>query len=197
VQAYLGDIIIAVVMLLGIFFGWKRGLIKIIGGCGAVYFGIVAGRHITAAIMPWVDGLIRSAADSAGVQTYEEEILTTLLFSNTLTARIIEVVVLVFVTIVVVALLRRVARFLGNVINHTPLIGFVSRFFGAILAFLVFTAGMYAVLVWVFPLLSDIGFVASLNATVRASKILLPYVWSLGGWAWSVAAAGVALWQAQ
>ena len=196
-QAYLGDIIIAVVMLLGILFGWKRGLVKIIGGCGAVYFGIVAGRHITAAIMPWVDGLIKGAANSAGVQTYEEEILTTLLFSNTLTARIIEVVVLVFVTIIVVAILRRLARFLGNVINHTPLIGFISRFFGAILAFLVFTAAMYAVLIWVFPLLADVEFVARLNSIVRSSQYLLPYVWSLGGWAWSVAAAGIALWQAQ
>ena len=196
-SAYIGDIIIAIVMLFGIGFGWKRGLIKIIGGCGAVYFGIVAGRYITSWLMPWIDSLIGTAADNVGVQTYEEEIFTSLLFSNSLTARIIEVVILVFITLIVVKILRRLAHFLGNVINHTPLVGFVSRFLGALIAFLVFVAALYALMLWVFPWFGEVSFVMKLENILRSSRYLLPYVQSLGGWAWSVATAGLALWQAQ
>jgi uncharacterized membrane protein required for colicin V production len=196
VNAYLGDIIIGIVMLCGIIFGWRRGLVKIIGGCGAIYFGIVVGRHITSWLMPVIDGLIGQAALS-GPNPPEQKILATLLFSDSFTARIIEVVLLIFITLIVVKILRRLAHFLGNAINHTPFIGFISRFFGACIAFLVFVAALYAVMLWVFPLLADVSFIKKLEDILRSSRYLLPYVQSFGSWAWSMAAAGVALWQAR
>lgn len=189
----MGDLILGVLLLLAAYYGWHKGVIKIIGGIGAVIGGIFIARRLTPLLMPWLEETLGQAVSQAPVaEPGSSSIFTSLFVSETQLGRLIELIVFLVVVCIITWLLRKLANFLGNVINMTPLVGFISRVLGLVLAVCAWSVVIYACDIWLLPWLASlIQPVEQVIAVLDSSKYVLPLIQALGFEVWYLAAGSV------
>lgn len=185
------DIVLAVVVVVGVLWGFKAGILKALSGIGSLVGGIIIARRITPLVLPWLEQQfgwnIQQAAGEGFWQSW--------FFSQSGTGRIIETVLFVLVVGITVWVLRFIMNFLGNILNVTPILGFFSRLLGAaagliITAFLVYVA-VYMLLPWLAQTFAEVGIWAAISAWCARSVYVLPLINEIGAWIWLTAAVGI------
>ena len=188
----MGDIILAVLLLLGIWYGWKKGVVKILAGPGAVIGGIFFARHLVGFAAPLVEAKLQTSAATADANL-DTNLLSGLFFSSSFFGQLVECILFLLIVGLVVWIFRKLTKSAGNVVNATPLIGFVSRVFGAVLALLCVIVLIYAVHVWALPWLSSVfPKVQIVDNLLDSSVIIMPFIQELSRFVLDMAAYGVA-----
>lgn len=184
----MGDLLLAVLLLLSIWYGWKKGVVKILAGPGAVIGGIFFARHIVALVAPLVTAKVQTSA-AAVSQDAGTDFLTGLFLSSSLFGRLLELVMFLLIVGVVVWIFRKLTKAVGDIANATPVIGFICRVLGVVLALICLGVLIYIVYLWLVPALAAIiPGVMVVNDIIGSSEIVLPLIQLLGNWVLDMAA---------
>ncbi len=180
----MGDLILFVLLLIAVLDGWRRGVIKILGSFGGVLVGVMAARRLTPVLLP-------ALADKLGLALYgaggpeQSRLVASWFFTETAAGRLAELVLFILLTSAVTWLVRFLVNAAGSVVNGTPLVGFISRVFGACLELLVFATVLFFVYTWLLPWLIGLApDLAALNSIFTTSQYLLPVVLDIGSLVW-------------
>ena len=188
----MGDIILAVLLLLGGWYGWKKGVVKILAGPGAVIGGIFFARHLVGFAAPLVEAKLQTSAATADANL-ETNFLAGLFFSSSFFGQLVECILFFLIVGLVVWVFRKLTKSAGSVVNSAPVIGFVSRIFGVALALLCVVVLIYAVHVWALPWLALIfPKVQAVDNLLDSSFIIMPFIQALSRFVLDMAAYGVA-----
>lgn len=187
----MSDLILAVFLLLGVWYGWRRGLVKILAGPGAVIGGIFFARHLVGFAAPLVEAKLQNTV-TIGSDSGNQW-LSGLFFSSTFLGKAVELILFLLLVGLVVWLFRRLTKTAGDVVNSTPLVGFLCRLTGALLALLCMGVLLYALRQWAIPWLAQVsaGW-AAVGDFLDNSVLVLPFVQWLGSFVLDMAAYGVA-----
>ena len=167
----MGDLILGIILLAAILDGWRRGVIKLLGGFGGVLVGVFVARRITPVLLLRLGEELNAAGGW--------------FFTNTAAERLLEMVIFIVVTAVVTWLVRVLVHAAGSVVNATPLVGFVSRVTGACLEAFAYAMLVYFLYVWFIPwLVGVLPEAAPVNSIFTSSQYLLPPVLELGSLVW-------------
>ncbi len=189
----MGDLVFGIILLLALFYGWRLGVVKIIGGVGAVVGGIFLARRITPLVLPWLEQTFGWSVDQALTEATGSPILSTLFFSDTQMGRLVELILFIIIVAIVTWLLRKAANLVGGIINMTPLVGYISRVLGAALSLVTWAVLIYAAYAWLLPWLTTlIPAVGKVNDLFDSSVYLFPIIKEIGLSAWYLAANGIA-----
>lgn len=187
----MSDLILAVFLLLGVWYGWRRGLVKILAGPGAVIGGVFFARHLVGFAAPLVEAKLQNTV-AVGADS-ENQWLSGLFFSSSFFGKAVELILFLLIVGLVIWLFRRLTKTAGDVVNSTPLVGFLCRLTGALLALLCMGVLLYALQQWVMPWLAQVSsFWATVSNFLDDSVLVLPFVQWLGGFVLDMAAYGVA-----
>lgn len=167
----MGDLILGILLLAAALDGWRRGVIKLLGGFGGVLVGIFVARRVTPVL------LLRLGDELSASGKW--------FFTDTAAERLLEMVIFIVVTAVVTWLVRLLVSAVGSVVNSTPLVGFVSRVTGACLEIFAYTMLVYFLYVWFLPwLIGIIPEAAPVNSIFTSSQYLLRPVLDTGSLVW-------------
>lgn len=176
----MGDLILGIVLLAAILDGWRRGVIKLLGGFGGIIVGIFVARRVTPVLLGHLGDTLggqQGASDGAA--------LAQLFFTNSAMERLLELVVFIVVTAVVTWLVRLAVGAFGSVVNATPLVGFVSRVTGACLETFAYAMLVYFLYVWFLPwLIGIIPEAAPVNGIFTSSQYVLQPMLDIGSLVW-------------
>lgn len=183
----MGDLILGIFLLIALFDGYRRGIIKILGSFGGVFVGIFIARRLTPVLLPLL-------ADSLGLALYDapahshSAVVTQWFYTTTAMGRIIELVLFIVLTSAITWLVKFLVNAFGSVVNATPLIGFVSRVLGACLELFVYAMVLYFIYAWLLPwLISIIPQLSAVNSIFTTSHYVLPIICDIGGLVWYTA----------
>lgn len=188
----MGDIILAVFLLLGIWYGWKKGVVKILAGPGAVIGGIFFARHLVGFVAPLVEAKLQTSAAAADANL-QTNLLSGLFFSSSFFGRLVEAVLFLLIVGLVVWIFRKLTKSAGDIVNSTPVVGFVCRVLGATLCLLCAVVLIYAIHVWALPWLSMFfPKVQAVDDLLDSSFVIMPFISELSSFVLDMAAYGVA-----
>ncbi|MDD2568124.1 MAG: CvpA family protein [Clostridia bacterium] len=185
------DLVLAVIILMGIFWGFKAGILKALAGIGSFIGGIIIARRITPLVLPWLEQKFGwNIAEASG-----EGFWQSWFFSQSGTGRVIEIILFVIVVGLTIWVLRFILNFLGNIFNMTPILGFFSRLLGAaagliITAFLLYVA-IFMLLPWLDHTFIEVSLWSALLAWCKGSVYVLPLINEIGAWIWLTAALSI------
>lgn len=172
----MGDLILGVVLLAAVLDGWRRGVIKLLGGFGGVIVGVFVSRRVTPVLLSRVNNELGVTDGAALAQFF---------LGSSALERLLELVIFIVVTAVVTWLVRVLVNAFGSVVNATPLVGFVSRVTGACLEVFAYAMLIYFLCVWFMPwLLGIMPEAAPVNSIFTSSQYVLPPVLDIGGLVW-------------
>lgn len=176
----MGDLLLTVLLLLSVVYGWKKGVIKILAGPGAVIGGVFFARHIVAFAAPLVTAKVQTSA-AAVSRNAGTELLTGLFFSSSLFGMLLELVMFLLIVGIVIWVFRKLTKTMGDIANATPFIGFVCRLAGAAVAFVCFGVLVYVVYIWLVPVLAGIvPGITVINDVIGGSEVVFPLIKQLG-----------------
>ena len=176
----MGDILLAALLLLGLWYGWRKGVVKILAGPGAVIGGIFFARHLVGFVAPLLAAKLQNTAAAADANL-ETQFLSGLFFSSSFFGRLVEAVLFFLIVGLVVWIFRKLTKTLGDIVNSTPLVGFVCRTLGAVLAVLCMGVLIYIVHIWAVPWLAvAIPQVQALGDLMNSSVLVLPFIEGVG-----------------
>jgi uncharacterized membrane protein required for colicin V production len=187
----MGDLILGLILLIAVLDGYRRGVIKILGSFGGVFVGIFVARQATPVLLPLVAEKLNLALYGSDISS-ESTLVASWFFTNTVLGRLLELVLFVVITAAVTWLVRFLVSGFGSVVNHTPLIGYVSRVLGACLELFVYAVVLYFLYVWFLPWLEGIiPQVGMVTAIFTSSQYVLNVILDIGGLVWHTAVAAV------
>lgn len=189
----MSDILLAALLLLGLWYGWRKGVVKILAGPGAVIGGICFARHLVGFVAPLLAAKLQNSAAAADV-SMETHFLTGLFFSSSFFGRLVEAVLFFLIVGLVVWIFRRLTKTLGDIVNAAPLVGFVCRVLGAALAVVCMGVLVYVVYIWAVPwLAAALPQAQALGDFLSDSVLVLPFIEGMGSMILDMAAYGVAV----
>lgn len=189
----MGDILLAVLLLLGLWYGWRKGVVKILAGPGAVIGGICFARHLVGFVAPLLAAKLQNSAAAADVNL-ETQFLSGLFFSSSFFGRLVEAVLFFLIVGLVVWIFRKLTKTLGDIVNATPLVGFVCRTLGAVVAVLCMGVLIYIAHIWAVPWLAvAVPGVQALGDLLSSSVLVLPFIEGVGSMILDMAAYTVAV----
>lgn len=188
----MSDLILAVFLLLGVWYGWKKGVVKILAGPGAVVGGIFFARHLVGFVAPLVEAKLQNSAAAAN-NASGTDVLSGIFFSSSLFGQLIECILFLLIVGLVVFVFRKLTKTAGDIVNATPLVGFICRLLGALLAFICVGLLIYVIDIWAVPWLA-VSFpkIAVVGIFFDKSVVVLPFIESVGRFVLDMAAYGVA-----
>lgn len=176
----MGDILLAALLLLGLWYGWRKGVVKILAGPGAVIGGIFFARHLVGFVAPLLAAKLQNSAAAADA-SMETQFLSGLFFSSNFFGRLVEAVLFFLIVGLVVWIFRRLTKTLGDIVNAAPLVGFVCRTLGAALAVVCMGVLIYVVHIWAVPWLAvAVPQVQALGDLLNGSVWVLPFIEAVG-----------------
>ncbi|MGI5825059.1 MAG: CvpA family protein [Bacillota bacterium] len=188
----MGDLILAVFLVLSVWYGWRKGVVKILAGPGAVIGGIFFARHLVGFAAPLVEAKLQNSAAAADANL-ETDMLSGLFFSSSFFGHLVEGVLFFLIVGLVVWVFRRLTKTAGDIVNSTPLVGFVCRFLGAVLALLCVGLLIYVAYIWAVPWLAhSFPRVQAVNGLLESSVLILPFIQALGALILDMASYGIA-----
>ena len=188
----MGDLVLAALLLVSLWYGWRKGVVKILAGPGAVIGGIFFARHLVAFVAPLVAAKLQTSAAAANANL-ENNFFAGLFFSSSFFGMLVEAVLFFLIVGLVVWVFRKLTKTFGDIVNATPLVGFVCRLLGAVLAGLCMRVLAYILYVWLIPwLASFFPAVQVVNDVIADSEVVLPLIWNLGRFILDMASYGVA-----
>lgn len=183
----MGDLILGIILLVAVFDGYRRGVIKILGSFGGVFIGIFIARRLTPVLLPLISDYLGLALFGAPAHAHSQ-IVTNWFITTTALGRIIELTLFIVLTAAVTWIVKFLVNAFGSMVNATPLIGFVSRVLGACLELFVYAMVLYFIYAWLLPwLISIIPQLAPINTIFTSSAFVLPIICDIGGLVWYTA----------
>jgi hypothetical protein len=148
-------------------------------------------RQATPVLLPLVAEKLNLALYGSDISS-ESTLVASWFFTNTALGRLLELVLFVVITAAVTWLVRFLVSGFGSVVNHTPLIGYVSRVLGACSELFVYAVVLYFLYVWFLPWLEGIiPQVGMVTAIFTSSQYVLNVILDIGGLVWHTAVAAV------
>lgn len=127
------DIILAILLILAMMYGWHRGLLRVLGGVGGLVIAFMLARKLSATLIPFLLQLL-PPGEMVGTASAWQTVFEQLFYSNSLLGRIVELILFVLLFGIITWLIHFLVGFITRVLNLTPL-GFVNRFLGLLAVF--------------------------------------------------------------
>ncbi len=181
----MGDIILGLILLIALLDGWRRGVVKILGSYGGVIVGVFMARRLTPQIVGMITPQLEEHMGDALIQAGNSPLLAEWFFTNTALGRLLEIAIFVAITSAVTWLVRFGTGSFGRMVNHTPMLGHISRSLGACLQMLIYVMFLYCIYVWIMPwLISLVPELSVVNTIFTSSKLVLQLILELGSLIW-------------
>lgn len=181
------DIILAILLILAMMYGWHRGLLRVLGGVGGLVIAFMLARKLSATLIPFLLQLL-PPGEAVGTASAWQTVLAQLFYSNSLLGRIVELILFILLFGIITWLIHFLVGFTTRVLNLTPL-GFVNRFLGLLAGFLVMAFLLSALSLWLVPAFAagkTSGFWLVLSNMFTSSQYLLPIIEKIGLWGWAL-----------
>ena len=180
----MGDLILGILLLVAVWDGYRRGVIKLLGSFGGLVVGIFAARRLTPVLLPLLGQKLNMSL-YGGATNDSSQLVADWFFTNTALGRLIELVLFVVLTAVITWLVHWLVGAVGSLVNATPLVGFVSRVLGACVEVFVLAMVLYFLYAWFLPwLVSIIPESAAIYGIFTSSQYLLPIIKDIGSLVW-------------
>ena len=180
----MGDLILGILLLVAVWDGYRRGVIKLLGSFGGLVVGIFAARRLTPVLLPLLGQKLNMSL-YGGATNDSSQLVADWFFTNTALGRLIELVLFVVLTAVITWLVHWLVGAVGSLVNATPLVGFVSRVLGACVEVFVLAMVLYFLYAWFLPwLVSIIPEAAAIYGIFTSSQYLLPIIKDIGLLVW-------------
>lgn len=145
-----------IILLIAVLDGYRRGVVKLLGSFGGLLISFFLAQPLTSWFL-------------AGYPVN----------------RLVEIAVFIIITAAITWLVHFAMGFFGSVVNHTPLIGFISRMLGVCAEFFIFTMMLYLIHVYLLPWLVNIlPQAAPFNKIFDSSGFVLPVIMDIGSLVW-------------
>ena len=181
------DIILAILLILAMMYGWHRGLLRVLGGVGGLVIAFMLARKLSATLIPFLLQLL-PPGEMVGTASAWQTVFEQLFYSNSLLGRIVELILFVLLFGIITWLIHFLVGFITRVLNLTPL-GFVNRFLGLLAGFLVMSFVLSALSLWLVPAFAagkTSGFWVVLSNMFTSSQYLLSIIEKIGLWGWAL-----------
>ncbi|MCL2677808.1 MAG: CvpA family protein [Clostridiales bacterium] len=175
----MADIILLAFLLLGIFMGWRKGTINVLGGIGAIIFGYIAARNFSAYLAVAITDLFPVIAPKTEPSD-AKGLLSAFIDMEVVANRIVQVLAFIIIFVVVSFVIKKLAHFLSDLLRNT-LVGKLNSAIGAFLGFL-FAILLTAIAIdMVLPVFARFSWGENALAFVAGSQIILPSVYAFVG----------------
>ena len=173
------DLFLLALLLLGLFIGWRKGTINVLGGIGALILGYITARNFSAGVAVALTERFPDIAPSAG-SGEGTDLLSMFLDMDVVANRIVQVLAFIIIFVAVVFVVKRLARLLSNVLRKT-LIGRINSAIGAFLGLLITIFLMAIAIDMVLPVFAKTSWGESALTFLAGSKVILPFIYSFVG----------------
>ncbi len=185
----LGDIILGVLLILAMMWGWHKGFLRILGGIGGIFLAILLARRLSAVLVPYLIKLLPEAATPASATNTWQILLKQLFYSSSVPGHVAELVLAVVLFAVIYFIIHLLVSLVSRVLNLTFL-GFFNRILGVAAGVFVVTLVIASFSLWLVPTFAagkTEGLWSMLSQLFATSDYVLPWVEKIGVWALSIA----------
>ena len=180
----MGDLILGILLLVAVWDGYRRGIIKLLGSFGGLLVGVFAARRLTPVLLPMLGQKLNMSLYGGGAND-SSQLVAEWFFTNTALGRLVELVLFVVLTAAITWLVHWLVGAVGSLINSTPLVGFVCRVLGACAEVFVLAMVLYFIYTWFLPwLIGIIPEAVAINSIFSSSQYLLPIIKDIGSLVW-------------
>ena len=174
----IADIIIAILLILALLYGWRKGTVNVLAQAGSLILAYQAARACSAKIaaylvnvLPPFNGTAAAGADEGSRQALA--LLSLFLDTSTVANRLLEALLYIAIFIFVRWLVRKAARMLTGVFGR-GLLGKLNKAIGAFAALVLMIALIVITVNIILPACVKMGFGHSWLMFFRRSALLMP-----------------------
>ena len=176
---FLPDIVLLAIILIGVYAGWHKGTINVLGGIGAIVLGYILARNFSAgvaeAITEYIPAL-QPAEDPADVKN----LLSIFLDMDAIANRIVQILAFVVIFVVVHFAVKKLAKLLSGVF-HGTLLGTINNAVGAFLCLIITVLLVVIAVDMVLPVFAKTSWGEAALTFVAGSRWMLNFIYACSG----------------